>query len=111
MKCFILDSEAAYFSNSLGALLSVLFCCALGACASRSVLPDVHEVTVSRSEPGPKCKEMGKMTGTASSAKGTSQEALDDLKKEAAHKGANYLVIKQYSDYGTAVTAMAYECP
>ncbi|MGZ3723246.1 MAG: DUF4156 domain-containing protein [Bdellovibrionales bacterium] len=87
------------------------FCLTLGACASRSVLPEVKEVKVSRDEPSGKCKEIGKLTGTASSAKGTQQESLDDLKREAANKGANYVVVKQYSDYGTAVTGIAYECP
>jgi hypothetical protein len=93
-------------------LMFISICLAVSACASRSVLPDVKEVKVSRDEPSStKCREIGKLTGTASSAKGTQQEALDDLKKEVANKGGNYLVVKQYSDYGTAVTGIAYECP
>lgn len=90
------------------ALISV----SLAACASRSVLPLVKEVKVSREEPlNQKCKEIGKLTGSTATTKGTQVEALEDLKREAANKGANYVVVKQYSDYGTAVTGIAYECP
>ncbi len=92
--------------------LFVLFAvAAISACASRSVLPDVKEVKVSRDNPGKDCKEMGPISGTTMTAKGTQEEALADLKKEAAHKGANYVVVKQYSSYGTTVTGTAYECP
>lgn len=85
---------------------------ALAACASRSVMPDVKEVKVSRDNPSDKkCKEMGTITGTTMSTKGTQEDALNDLKKEAANKGANYVVVKQYSSYGTSVTGTAYECP
>jgi hypothetical protein len=92
-------------------IIFVLASLSLAACASRSVLPDVKEVKVSREEPSPKCREIGKLTGTASSSKGTREESLEDLKKETANKGGNYVVVKQYSDYGTAVTGIAYECP
>jgi hypothetical protein len=88
-----------------------LLCVLMAGCASRSVMPDVKEVKVTRDEPSAKCREIGKLTGTAASAKGTREEALEDLKKEVANKGGNYVVVKQYSDYGTAVTGVAYECP
>lgn len=84
---------------------------ALAGCASRSVMPDVKEVKVSREAPDKDCKEMGTITGTTATAKGTQEQALEDLKKEAANKGANYVVVKQYSSYGTSVTGVAYECP
>jgi uncharacterized protein YbjQ (UPF0145 family) len=54
---------------------------------------------------------MGSITGTTPTVKGTQEEALEDLKREAANKGANYVVVKQYSAYGTSVTGLAYECP
>lgn len=91
--------------------LTLLLVSLLSACASRSVLPDVKEVKVSREIPDKDCKEMGQITGTTMTAKGNQEEALADLKKEAANKGANYVVVKQYSSYGTSVTGTAYECP
>ena len=80
-------------------------------CASRSVLSDSKEVKVSRDEAGKKCREIGKITGTTNSTKGTQEQALEDLKREAANKGANYVMVKEYSSYGTTVTGIAYECP
>src|SRR5438128_247839 len=91
--------------------LPLILILTIAGCASRSVLADAKEVKVSRDEPSSKCKEIGKLTGNASSTKGTQEEALADLKKEAANKGANYVVVKQYSTYGTAVTGIGYECP
>ena len=89
----------------------VIFSLLLGACSSRSVTPDTKEVKVSREDADKDCKELGKITGTTLSAKGTAEEALADLKQEAANKGANYVVIKQYSANQTSVTGVAYECP
>jgi hypothetical protein len=84
----------------------------LSACAHhRSVLPDVKEVKVGREAAGDDCKELGPINGTTSSAKGTREQALEDLKREAANKGANYVMIKQYSAYGTSVVGVGYECP
>lgn len=93
------------------ALFFVSIAVTLGACASRSVLPDVKEVKVSRDEAAKDCREIGTLTGSTASVKGTREDALADLKKEAADKGANYVVVKQYSSLGTAVTGVAYECP
>lgn len=83
----------------------------LAACSSRSIKPDPNEVKISRDEPSKKCKPMGTITGTTVTAKGTQDEAIEDLKKEAANKGANYIMVKQFSSYGTSVTGEAFECP
>jgi uncharacterized protein YbjQ (UPF0145 family) len=82
----------------------------LCSCAGRSVVPNVEEIKVSREAAGKNCSEIGKITGTTSSIKGTAEDALSDLKKEAANKGANYVMVKQYSDHQTSVTGIAYEC-
>jgi hypothetical protein len=83
----------------------------LFGCSSRSIKPDINEVKVSRDEPSAKCREMGTIEGVTRTAKGTQDEAIEDLKHEAANKGANYIWVKQFSSYGTAVTGRAYECP
>lgn len=83
----------------------------LSACSSRSVMPDAEDVKISREKPDDDCKELGKITGTTSSVKGTREQALADLTQTAADKGANYVMVKQYSAQGTAVTGVAYECP
>ena len=92
-------------------LIVSLFALGLSACSSRSVMPDAEEVKVSREAADEDCKEIGKITGTTSSAKGTREQALADLTQTAADKGANYVMVKQYSAQGTSVTGIAYECP
>ena len=79
-------------------------------CKSRSVLSDAESVKVSRDAAGKDCKELGTIMGRTGSAKGTQEEALADLKQEAANKGANYVMVREYSSYGTSVTGVAYEC-
>ena len=74
-------------------------------------MPDSKEVEVSRKAADEDCKDMGLITGTTTSIKGTKEDALADLKQTAANKGANYVVVKQYSAQGTSVTGLAYECP
>ncbi len=89
---------------------TLLFALSFVGCASRSILSDSKAVKVSREEPDKSCREIGKLTGNAPTAKGTQEQALEDLKRETANKGGNYVMVKQYSDYGTAVTGIAYEC-
>jgi hypothetical protein len=83
----------------------------LFGCSSRSIKPDIDQVKVSRNEPSAKCRDIGVIEGTTLTAQGTQDEAINDLKHEAANKGANYIWVKQFSSYGTAVTGRAYECP
>lgn len=82
----------------------------LAGCSSKSVTPDTEELTVKRTAPPERCKSMGPVTGSTMTAKGNAEEALEDMKKSAASKGADYLWVKQYSDNGTGVTGEAYEC-
>lgn len=83
----------------------------LMGCRSRSLLADVRDVKLSREAAQSNCRELGLIKGTTTSARGTQEQALEDLKKEAANKGANFVTIKEYSSYGTTVTGLAYECP
>lgn len=83
----------------------------LANCSSRSVLPDKAEIKVSRNDADKDCREIGVISGTTLSTKGTEEQALEDLKQVAANKGANYVKIQQYSAQGTTVTGTAYDCP
>ena len=91
--------------------LLVLFAGGLGACSSMSTLPDEENVTVSREKAKDQCEEIGKVRGSTSSIKGKAEEALADMKQEAANKGANYVQVMQYSAQQTSVTGLAYRCP
>ena len=94
-------------------LLLLAACGLLSGCSSRSVMPNKDGVEVSREAPDKddKCRKIGRITGTSGSAKGTREEVLEDLKQTAANKGANFVVVKQYSPQGTSVTGVAYVCP
>jgi hypothetical protein len=76
-----------------------------------SALPKDDNVKVARIEPAKECVLISKVEGRTTSTRGTPEDALKDLKQEAANKGANYLMIDQYSAYGTSVTGIAYKCP
>lgn len=81
----------------------------VAGCSSQSVLPETKDIKVSRKAPND-CKDLGKVSGRTLSAKGTPEEALEDMKKEAADKGATHVVVHQYSSNRTAVTGQAYQC-
>ena len=58
----------------------------LANCSSRSVVPDVEELEVQRQAPETECKSLGSLTGTTMTVKGTSEEALEDMKKRPPRK-------------------------
>ena len=83
----------------------------ISACSSKPILPDAKSVKVSRDNPAKDCVEIGRVVGTTQSVSATSQDALDDMQREADKKGANYLRVDQYSDTGRTVTGTAFKCP
>ena len=92
----------------LGLAIALLI---LPSCASRSIKPDEKEIKLSREAADEDCKELGPVSGTTMSKTGTTEQAIEDLKKDAANKGANYVIVKEYSGYRTTVTGVAYDCP
>lgn len=94
-------------------VVSLLAASSFIGCSSRSVMPDKDEIKVTREMPDKddKCKEIGQIMGRSATVKATREDVLEDLKQTAANKGANYVVVKQYSAQGTTVTGIAYECP
>lgn len=83
----------------------------LGACSSAPpVKPEGKNVEVSRDPADKDCKEIGPVEGRNSSTKGTFDIALENLKADAAGKGANYVQIRQSGAMGTSVRGVAYLC-
>lgn len=98
--------------EKLPALLFVTLSPLFGiGCSSMSALPQEDNVKVSREEADKDCTFISKLEGRSMSKTAKAEDALKDLQKEAANKGANYLVVKEYSGMGTAVTGLAYKCP
>ena len=80
------------------------------ACSSHPIKPEAENVKVSRDEASKDCKEIGDVQGRVKSVSGKFEEALEDLKLDAARKGANFVQIKQTGALGQAVSGTAYFC-
>lgn len=83
----------------------------VAGCSSVPVLPEDIDVKVSREAPDENCKNLGIVLGTTQTASGTSEQALNDLKQDAARKGANYVQIETFSAFGSAAKGTAFFCP
>lgn len=83
----------------------------LAGCKSHEVLPEKIEVKVSREAPDEDCKLIGPVTGSTSMIGETSEKALENLKTDAARKGANFVQYESASASGTALKGTGYFCP
>lgn len=84
----------------------------LVSCSSTPIVPSADSIKISRETPNdPECKNLGRVQGKTIGVKPDLEAAIEDMKKEAAYKGANYLVMETASGYETAVSGTAYYCP
>ena len=82
------------------------------SCTSTPIVPSANSIKISREVPkDPECKNIGRVQGKTIGVKPDLEAAIEDMKKEAAYKGANYLVMGTASGYETAVAGTAYYCP
>lgn len=88
----------------------VMFAGFLASCGSQPIKPEAENVKVTRDKVDDDCKEIGPVEGRNLSAKGTFEHALEDMKLDAARKGANLVKIEQTSGTGTAIRGTAYVC-
>lgn len=92
------------FSTVIGLFL-------ISACTQTPpVIPEAKNVEVSRKPAHKDCEKLGPVEGRSISAQGSFEEALEDLKKEAAHRGANYVHLGQSGAMTTSVRGVAYVC-
>ena len=80
-------------------------------CASHQVKPTAESVKVSRDDADKDCVEIGVVQGSVSTTKGTVDEAIEDMKLDAARKGANYVQMGVTSALGNSVSGTAFKCP
>ncbi len=83
----------------------------LSSCFSPPIKPEGKNIKVSRMDPGPDCRPLGAVEGRSLKTKSTFEEALEDLKTDAARKGATDVKIESSSGLGTAVRGEAFFCP
>lgn len=94
------------------ALMTLLSLNIFVGCASQPppVKPAASNVTATRDEPAKNCKEISNVEGRVKNVNGTFEEALEDLKLDAARKGANFVKIEQTGAIGKSVRGVAYLC-
>lgn len=80
-------------------------------CSSQPIVPEAKNITLKREEPASDCREIGPVQGSVSTVKGTIEQAIEDMKLDAARKGANYVRMEQTSALGTSVNGTAFQCP
>jgi hypothetical protein len=102
---------SAIISTAPVAVLITLLTMVLISCSSQPIVPDAKNVTLKREEPKPKCREVGRVQGSVSTKSGTVEQAIEDMKLDAARKGANYVRMEATSAMGTSVSGTAYSCP
>ena len=84
---------------------------ALSACSSQPIVPDAKNVKIARENPSKNCVEIGRVQGSVISAHGTIEQAIEDMKLDAARKGANFVRMEATSSYGTSASGTAFQCP
>lgn len=92
-------------------ILSVLIFTFLLGCGHQPLLPEAKNVEALREDPPANCENLGPVEGRNPDLKGDTERALEDLKLEAAKKGANRVRVEVTSGYGNSIRGTAYRCP
>lgn len=112
MRKNIRHSFYKFFGTTLlSMLLTLLVFGLVVGCGSHPIKPEADNVKVSREEADEECKDLGPVEGTVSTKSGTFEQALENMKIDAARKGANFVKMEATSAYGTATRGNAYFCP
>lgn len=80
------------------------------SCSSHPVLPKTSDIKVSRDDAKESCKHLGAIEGRSYKVKATEEEILEDLKKEAISKGANFVKVETIGAHGGSIRGQAYYC-
>ncbi len=80
------------------------------SCTSQPVVPEASNVKVSRAKPSKDCEDLGPVVGTVQSKGGFTEAAVENMRLDAARKGANYIQMETTSAYGTTTQGTAYLC-
>jgi hypothetical protein len=81
------------------------------ACSHQAVIPEAKNVKIARENPSRDCREIGRVVGQVRTTSGSIEQAIDDMKLDAARKGANYVRMESTGAMGTSASGTAYQCP
>ena len=89
-------------------LLSLLV---LAGCSHQAIVPEAKNVKIQRETPSKDCRNLGHVEGNVIHANGKIEDAIEDMKLDAARKGANFVQMGETSALGKNVAGVAYQCP
>lgn len=95
----------------VGAVMFAAAVTAFAGCASKPIIPEAKNVKVARENPSSKCVEIGPVQGSVKTNKGKIEDAIEDMRLDAARKGANYVRMETTSAIGTSTMGTAFDCP
>jgi hypothetical protein len=79
-------------------------------CSHQPVVPEAKNVKVARENASSDCVEIGRVTGQVKTTTGTIEQAIEDMKLDAARRGANYVRMESTGAMGTSASGTAYQC-
>lgn len=92
-------------------LLSFIFSFAFIACSHQALIPEAKNVKIQREAPAKDCRSLGHVEGNVIHANGKIEDAIEDMRLDAARKGANFVQLGETSALGKNVAGVAYQCP
>lgn len=92
-------------------LIAMMMAALLVGCASQPLVPAAENVKVQREDVAADCENLGALEGRNSDLRGNVEKAIEDLRLEAARKGATHVRLEATSGYGNSVRGVAYRCP
>ena len=98
----------SFLFTSLSALSALSF---FSSCSHQAIVPEAKNVRIAREEPSKNCKNLGHVEGSVITAHGKIEDAIEDMKLDAARKGANFVQMGQTSSLGKNVAGVAFQCP
>ena len=81
------------------------------SCSHQAIVPEAKNVRIAREEPAKNCRNLGHVEGSVITAQGKIEDAIEDMKLDAARKGANFVQMGQTSALGKNVAGIAFQCP
>ncbi len=93
---------------------SLLACSGLivfSSCSHQAIVPEAKNVKIQREAPAKDCRSLGHVEGNVIRANGKIEDAIEDMKLDAARKGANFVQMGETSALGKNVAGIAYQCP
>lgn len=102
--------KTPHLIKTINILLTIMASLCLASCSGRPIKPDGANVKVTRQPVDIDCRDLGTVNGRVRSTRGTFEEALQDMRADAARMGATHIQVGQTGPMGTSINGRAYSC-